>query len=155
VRRVHGEVAIPTVNGQSALGFDGADAAYRFRYADCGCWIVPAIVTSSSPITPAGSSSCARPTTHGWSSPESPTGGGGSNAEAAYINFMQKDCRDTLSLARDRDSETSEPLDEPLRSVYEGAAAACLAAFEGESELWQTARERHAGVDASGLGYAG
>ncbi|MFF5296168.1 hypothetical protein [Paractinoplanes globisporus] len=87
-----------------------------------------------------------------WLHNFAPTGGGGGTAEAAYTNFMQGDCWATLELARvARAAEGVEPLEEPLRSTYEGAAAACLAAFHGRADLWGLAGRRHDRVTVSGL----
>jgi hypothetical protein len=85
-----------------------------------------------------------------WIQNFTPSGGHGSTAEGAYINFMQRDCWATLSLARhDQRDETVDSLDEPLRSLYEGTAAACLAAFHGQADMWTTAQADRRRLTAS------
>ncbi|MFF5294161.1 hypothetical protein [Paractinoplanes globisporus] len=78
------------------------------------------------------------------------TGGPGNNGnswtlgDGAYSSFERGDCLLTLNLARltaDDDASVT-PLAEPQRSLYEGAAAACLAAFYGRSDLWPVAASR-------------
>jgi hypothetical protein len=65
---------------------------------------------------------------------------------------MQGDCWATLQLARVSVAEENlEPLEEPLRSTYEGAAAACLAAFHGRRDLWRIAETRLDRVNPSSL----
>jgi len=66
---------------------------------------------------------------------------------------MQGDCWATLELARTtgKGDKLLKPLEEPVRSAYEGAAAACLAALHGRRDLWRTAQTRLARVDPSGL----
>jgi hypothetical protein len=88
-----------------------------------------------------------------WLQKFTPTGGGGTSREAAYTNFMQGKCKTTLMIARTTkgEGEMIEPLEEPLRSVYEGAGAACLAALHGETELWKVAIENESRVDPSDL----
>ncbi|WP_433359538.1 hypothetical protein ACQPZX_25140 [Actinoplanes sp. CA-142083] len=45
----------------------------------------------------------------------------------------------------------AEPMQEPLRSTYEGAALACLAALHGRADLWELAEKRHDRVTPSAL----
>ncbi|GAA0943779.1 IPT/TIG domain-containing protein [Virgisporangium aurantiacum] len=85
-----------------------------------------------------------------WIKEFTPTGGGGGYEEAAYIWFMKGDCETTLSIARNRDGELGT-MDEALRTLYEGAAAACLAAFHQRRDMWSVALARHGKVDTSGM----
>jgi hypothetical protein len=63
---------------------------------------------------------------------------------------MKGDCATALALARvSRPDETGPPLQEPYRSLFEGAAAACLAAFHGRADLWPTAMSRLASIKPS------
>ena len=88
-----------------------------------------------------------------WITQFTPAGGHGTRAEAAYVSFMQGRCWDTLSFARDPlQDESDELMDEPQRTLFEGAAAACLAAFHGRSNLWDTARSQLAKLSAAELG---
>jgi hypothetical protein len=65
---------------------------------------------------------------------------------------MRRDCASALEIARDTSTEEDyEPVEEPYRSLYEGAAAACLAGLDGRSELWDTALERFPAVDTAAL----
>jgi hypothetical protein len=51
-------------------------------------------------------------------------------------------CQRVLTLSED--STSDDNLVEPARSLYEGAASACLAAFEGRRELWPRAEAAYA-----------
>jgi hypothetical protein len=55
---------------------------------------------------------------------------------ALYSSLRRGDCDVTLSLTG------LTPLTEEERALYEGAAAACLAAFHGRSDLWPVAEAR-------------
>ncbi len=86
-----------------------------------------------------------------WIKEFTPTGGGGSAAESAHFRFMKGDCATTLSLAQTNNSQDSDVMTEPYRGLYEGAAAACLAAFHGRTDLWPTAVARFTKISPSGL----
>jgi hypothetical protein len=65
---------------------------------------------------------------------------------------MQGDCAYTLLVARNETGDDMfEPLSEPYQSLYEGAAAACLGAFSGKSQLWATATVRLGQIDVASL----
>jgi hypothetical protein len=65
---------------------------------------------------------------------------------------MKGECATTLSIARDTTAdETSQPIREPYRSLFEGAASACLAAFHSRPDLWVTATSRLASIKPSGF----
>jgi hypothetical protein len=65
---------------------------------------------------------------------------------------MQRDCAGALDIARGTSTEEgNQPVEEPYRTLYEGAAAACLAGLDGRSELWDTALERFPAVDTAAL----
>jgi hypothetical protein len=84
-----------------------------------------------------------------WIRKFTPAGGGDRDA---YNSFMQHDCEATLIAARDSSDEDGvQLLPEPYRSLYEGAAAACLAGLEGRSELWSIAMSRFPAVDPTAL----
>jgi hypothetical protein len=88
----------------------------------------------------------------GWLKKYTPTGGGGTVVGTAYVQFMQGDCASTLELAQGVGGmEGDERMEEPFRSVYEGAAAACLAAFHGRPALWKTAEARLASAHTGEL----
>jgi hypothetical protein len=85
-----------------------------------------------------------------WIKKFAPTGGGGGYEEAAYTWFMKGDCETTLSIARNRDGELGT-MDEAHRTLYEGAAAACLAGFHQRRDMWSLALARHDKVDTSAM----
>jgi hypothetical protein len=65
---------------------------------------------------------------------------------------MQRDCTTTLDTARDSSIQDGvQPLDEPYRSLYEGAAAACLASLDGRREYWPLAVDRFSHVNPAAL----
>lgn len=73
-----------------------------------------------------------------WLNEESPVGGGaGGTLDAAFGAMREGDCRGALRMSEAPPGE--EPFPEPGRTLYEGAGAACLAAFEGRPELWPRA----------------
>jgi hypothetical protein len=87
-----------------------------------------------------------------WLKKYTPAGGGEPGLPRAYIAFMQGDCEETLAIARSPGGgELGEPVKEPYRSLYEGVAAACLAAFHGRQGLWRTAQARLASTRTGGL----
>ncbi|MCA1673247.1 MAG: hypothetical protein LC799_13960, partial [Actinobacteria bacterium] len=69
-----------------------------------------------------------------WIGELGPTGGAGGGDERtwAYSNLAGGKCDHVLSIL--------DNLDEPSRSVYEGAASACLAAFHNRPQLWPRAQ---------------
>jgi hypothetical protein len=73
-----------------------------------------------------------------WLNEQAPASGGagGGGEEAAFVAMLDGDCAGTLTIVAD-DSEGE--LAEPGRSLYLGAAWACLAAFEGRAKLWPRA----------------
>jgi len=107
--------------------------------------------TGAAPTGPTVSSSRPepKPTIIDWLEEFTPAGGGGPPEEAAHFWFMKGDCATTLSIARATGSD--EAMEEPYKSLYEGAAAACLAAFHGRSGLWRTAVERFEAVGPASL----
>jgi hypothetical protein len=73
-----------------------------------------------------------------WITEQAPMGGGGSGLqEEAFDAIQEGDCRHALDLAEGRGP--GEQFSEPARTLYAGAAAACLAAFHGRPELWPRA----------------
>jgi hypothetical protein len=88
----------------------------------------------------------------GWIQEYTPTGGGQGGKDSAYFAFTKRDCAGTLEIARSTSTaDGNEPLEDPYRSLFEGAAAACLAAFSGRVDLWATATARYAAVDPEAL----
>jgi hypothetical protein len=85
-----------------------------------------------------------------WIKEFTPTGGGGGYEEAAYTWFMKGDCETTLSVARDKSGELGT-MDETHRTLYEGAAAACLAAFHQRLDMWSVALARHDNVNTNAM----
>ncbi|MET0168567.1 MAG: IPT/TIG domain-containing protein [Vicinamibacterales bacterium] len=82
-----------------------------------------------------------------------PEGGGGGTREAVYLMLMQGECADAYALALDdTESGPQRPLRQPFRNLYAAAAAACLAAFEGQADRWQDAESRLASVQPTDLG---
>gem|GEM_PF-7051066 len=70
-----------------------------------------------------------------WIGELGPTGGAGGelgDEASAYFDLAGGDCDHVLS--------NLDNLDEPSRSVYEGAASACLAAFHNRPQLWPRAQ---------------
>lgn len=87
-----------------------------------------------------------------WLRRYTPAGGGQGDLSYAYVAFMQRDCADVLYVARNKSTEEGfTPLEEPYRTLYEGAAAACLAGLDGVSEMWDVAMARFAEVDVDAL----
>ena len=96
---------------------------------------------------PAPATASTTPTTKGpglasrviqWMNEQAPLGGGASGPdEDAYYSLMHGDCARTLALAEGR-LEVHQ-LSGPPRTLYEGAGAACLAAFEHRPRLWPRA----------------
>lgn len=80
-----------------------------------------------------------------WLNAHAPLAGGAGGAEDyAYSQMVAGDCHEVLTI-----SEATTPGDrlaEPARSLYEGAASACLAAFEGRRELWPRAEAAYARI---------
>jgi hypothetical protein len=106
----------------------------------------------ASPVNPPVTSFTSRKTIISWLKEFTPTGGGGSPQEVAYTWFMKGDCATTLSIAKATDfDQTAEPMKEPHRGLFEGAAAACLAAFHGRTDLWPTAAARLPAISPSVL----
>jgi hypothetical protein len=67
-----------------------------------------------------------------WLNEQAPAGGGATGSEEMAFGFMlDGDCAGTLRM--------TDELSEPGRTLYRGAASACLAAFEGRAELWPRA----------------
>jgi IPT/TIG domain len=78
-----------------------------------------------------------------WINEEGPLSGGASGPDdEAFEAMLAGDCRGAL---RAIERSADEPTD-PIRSVYLGAANACLAAFEGQPELWPRAEASAARV---------
>jgi hypothetical protein len=72
-----------------------------------------------------------------WMNEHGPASGGASGPpEAAYYMMMHGDCSGALSLA---EGKGPDKLIEPSRTLYLGAASACLAAFERSGKLWPRA----------------
>jgi hypothetical protein len=59
------------------------------------------------------------------------SGGADPPEEAAFLAMLEGDCAEVLS--------DSDDIGEPGRTLYKGAASACLAALEGRPELWPRA----------------
>jgi hypothetical protein len=87
-----------------------------------------------------------------WIRKFTPAGGGGDWLEGAYAAFINRDCNGALSSARDPGSEEHKAVPEPYRTLYEGAAAACLAVLDGRKELWPVALDNLPRVDTTDLG---
>jgi hypothetical protein len=66
------------------------------------------------------------------------TDGMASPEQMLYLDFAYGDCQRMFDEVRQADSD-GRLLPEPTRSLYEGAAAACLAALHGRSDLWPIA----------------
>ncbi len=116
----------------------------------------PAVPTTSPPITPPVPPPPKPPTVTlviKWIKDVGVTGGGGGSQETAYAWLMKGRCWTTLDIARHGGDPQvgAGPLEEPYRSLFEGAALACLAAFHGRTDLWKTATSRFRRIDASGL----
>jgi hypothetical protein len=72
-----------------------------------------------------------------WLNEQAPASGGATGPEEeAFAAMLHGDCAGTLRIVAD---ESEGELAEPGRSLYLGAAWACLAAFEGRAELWPRA----------------
>jgi hypothetical protein len=121
-----------------------------------GVWSDPRSVTedstTSSTEAPTTSPGGPPPTTRSpgpvariiqWLNAYAPLAGGAGGAEdEAFSRLLAGECQGVLTL-----SEATTPGDrlaEPARSLYEGAASACLAAFEGRRELWPRAEAAYA-----------
>lgn len=103
----------------------------------------PPTATTDRPVEPTSSSRDGGllPRVIQWINEQAPLGGGVSGPEEeAFGAMIDGDCRGALRIV-----ERGE-LGGPGRSVYEGAAAACLAAFEGRPELWPRAEAAAARV---------
>jgi hypothetical protein len=74
-----------------------------------------------------------------WIKNFGPLGGGGGTHEAAYTNLSRGDCAAAMDLADASGNEDVEALPAPLKHLYRGAGAACLAAFHDRSGLWRWA----------------
>jgi hypothetical protein len=71
-----------------------------------------------------------------WLNEQAPASGGAEGAEeVAFATLLDGDCAGTLRLV----NQAPEELSEPGRTLYRGAAWACLAAFDGHAELWPRA----------------
>jgi IPT/TIG domain len=65
-------------------------------------------------------------------------GGGASGPEEeAFTAIQEGNCGRALDMAEGRTPD--DPMPEPTRTLYEGAGAACLAAFPGRPDLWPRA----------------
>jgi len=72
-----------------------------------------------------------------WMNEHGPTSGGASSVfDEAYILMMKGDCAGVFRLA---EGQSKDEMTGPLRTLYLGAASACLAAFHGRAELWPRA----------------
>jgi hypothetical protein len=72
-----------------------------------------------------------------WMNEHGPTSGGPSSVfDEAYILMMKGDCAGVLGLA---EGQSKDEMTGPLRTLYVGAASACLAAFHGSAGLWSRA----------------
>jgi hypothetical protein len=73
-----------------------------------------------------------------WITEQAPMGGGASGPQdEAFMAIREGNCRHALDMAEAR--TPGDRLPEPARTLYEGAGAACLAAFHGRPELWPRA----------------
>ncbi|MDG4824998.1 IPT/TIG domain-containing protein [Asanoa sp. WMMD1127] len=86
-----------------------------------------------------------------WLRKFTPAGGGDLDLSYVYAAFMQRDCADVLFVAQKTAEEGFVPLEEPYRTLYEGAGAACLAGLDGVSEMWDVAMARFPEVDVNAL----
>jgi hypothetical protein len=78
-----------------------------------------------------------------WINAYAPLGGGATGTEdVAFAMLLDGECEDVLTLSGATTS--GDRLAEPARSLYEGAAAACLAGFAGKRELWPRAEAAYA-----------
>ena len=78
-----------------------------------------------------------------WLNANAPLAGGAAGAEdGAFALMLAGKCERVLTLSED--STSDDNLVEPARSLYEGAASACLAAFQGRRELWPRAEAAYA-----------
>jgi hypothetical protein len=67
-----------------------------------------------------------------WLNEQAPSGGGATGPEeVAFAAMLDGECERTLRM--------TDELSQPGRTLYRGAASACLAAFEGRAELWRRA----------------
>jgi IPT/TIG domain len=73
-----------------------------------------------------------------WLNEQAPLGGGASGAhEDAYYSLMEGDCAHVLALSEGK--HEGDTLPASTRTLYEGVASACLAAFEDRALLWPRA----------------
>jgi hypothetical protein len=73
-----------------------------------------------------------------WLSEQAPLAGGAEGAdEDAYYSLMEGDCTHVLALSEGKGE--GYQLSASTRTLYEGVASACLAAFEGRALLWPRA----------------
>ena len=86
-----------------------------------------------------------------WIRKFAPIGGGHGSLQDVYNAFMYRDCADALAIARAPASGDYDSVEEPHRTLYEGAAAACLAVLDGRAEHWQTAIDKFPAVDLANL----
>ena len=78
-----------------------------------------------------------------WINEHAPLGGGASGeADEAFAAMLDGDCRRVLRMI----DTSAWDLGGQVRSVYEGAAAACLAAFDAKPKLWPRAQAAAARV---------
>ncbi|BCY06818.1 hypothetical protein [Actinoplanes sp. L3-i22] len=95
----------------------------------------PAIMATPTPDS-------ARTPTAGW------TPGVGSPRDRIFGSLLFRDCGQALRQTRAADGAA---LPEAQRGLYEGTAAACLAAFDGRPDLWPLAGRRLDQAQESGL----
>jgi hypothetical protein len=109
---------------------------------------------STSQTTTGPGHSTKRPIAIKWIRDFTPAGGGGGRRETAYVWLVKGDCATTFKVASDltSDEQSGGPMEEPYRSLYLGAAAACLAAFHRSANLWGTAIDAFQAVKSGGLG---
>ncbi|MBO0881304.1 MAG: hypothetical protein J2P17_13330 [Mycobacterium sp.] len=110
-------------NGPSATDDPGVVGTSRTPYAQSGKAPEPGATGGSKPL-----GKPAAPKIIAWIKDLGPLGGATGKREEAFGALADGACADALKPAAE--------LFQPSRSLYEGAASACLAAFHGRADLW-------------------
>jgi hypothetical protein len=142
------DTASPSITNPPAAGSAGGGTAAGLP----GTEPAAAPPRAETTMGPTGSTRRPRSIIVRWLREFAPAGGGQGDTSAAYVAFMQRDSTTTLAYARETTTHDGlAPLPEPDRSLYEGAAAACLAAFEGRTDLWNTSTSMLPTMDPASL----
>lgn len=87
-----------------------------------------------------------------WIPQFAPAGGADTAQQSAYFRLAQRECQVAYEVATDDDGAGHEEWSPSVRDLYVASAAACLAAFDGESDLWSEATLHLESVDPADLG---